>query len=469
MSESPESAPAPEQTPASESSPTPEAGPQVPNFEQAPQPEIPQQEAQNSPSPEIRLGKGNCWETLSLDKNASKEDIGSRYRDLAKKYHPDAGGNPEDFKVLQKAYEDTKNISVNGSPDGIAPEATMAAGAGVAASGMAERGVTPEQRQAAMDAMFAAANISRKESVFYGHHPEQDLNAQHEARIREIDEDYARRKKEDEQFNASVAEMQRKIDEEIAAKKAQEKAEQEKMQRYIFSPTGPDEFVRDMQTSAIKDIIMPLSESGLLSPQEINEFMAVGRAVQTEANRPDEKEQKRGNNIEALVNPNVENSALLHAKTSEYIYNGETKADKREKAVRDHGYDVDKLIEAGRNVKKQLKKVEDEDIGLGGDGRNFSKLSENDRIVAELLRGLAVSKRGEGENSYSRHSFLSVGLAELLSDQMGKLDKAVIKPNIGKGRDEVCLKAEGLLNEIPAGIVKNQYKTAWDILKSEIY
>ena len=118
---------------------------------------------------------------------------------------------------------------------------------------------------------------------------------------------------------------------------------------------------------------------------------------------------------------------------------------------------------------KQLKKVEDEDIGLGGDGRNFSKLSENDRIVAELLRGLAVSKRGEGENSYSRHSFLSVGLAELLSDQMGKLDKAVIKPNIGKGRDEVCLKAEGLLNEIPAGIVKNQYKTAWDILKSEIY
>ena len=263
--------------------------------------------------------------------------------------------------------------------------------------------------------------------------------------------------------------MQRKIDEEIAAKKAQEKAEQEKMQRYIFSPTGPDEFVRDMQTSAIKDIIMPLSESGLLSPQEINEFMAVGRAVQTEANRPDEKEQKRGNNIEALVNPNVENSALLHAKISEYIYNGETKADKREKAVRDHGYDVDKLIEAGRNVKKQLKKVEDEDIGLGGDGRNFSKLSENDRIVAELLRGLAVSKRGEGENSYSRHSFLSVGLAELLSDQMGKLDKAVIKPNIGKGRDEVCLKAEGLLNEIPAGIVKNQYKTAWDILKSEIY
>ena len=273
MSESPESAPAPEQTPASESSPTPEAGPQVPNFEQAPQPEIPQQEAQNSPSPEIRLGKGNCWETLSLDKNASKEDIGSRYRDLAKKYHPDAGGNPEDFKVLQKAYEDTKNISVNGSPDGIAPEATMAAGAGVAASGMAERGVTPEQRQAAMDAMFAAGKISRKESVFYGHHPEQDLNAQHEARIREIDEDYARRKKEDEQFNASVAEMQRKIDEEIAAKKAQEKAEQEKMQRYIFSPTGPDEFVRDMQTSAIKDIIMPLSESGLLSPQEINEFM----------------------------------------------------------------------------------------------------------------------------------------------------------------------------------------------------
>ena len=118
---------------------------------------------------------------------------------------------------------------------------------------------------------------------------------------------------------------------------------------------------------------------------------------------------------------------------------------------------------------EQLKKVEDEDIGLGGDGRNFSKLSENDRIVAELLRGLAVSKRGEGENSYSRHSFLSVGLAELLSDQMGKLDKAVIKPNIGKGRDEVCLKAEGLLNEIPAGIVKNQYKTAWDILKSEIY
>ena len=45
------------------------------------------------------------YKELGLDKNASKTEIKSAYRLLAKKYHPDTGGNKEKFLALQLAWE----------------------------------------------------------------------------------------------------------------------------------------------------------------------------------------------------------------------------------------------------------------------------------------------------------------------------------------------------------------------------
>ena len=45
------------------------------------------------------------YKVLGLDKNASKTEIKSAYRLLAKKYHPDTGGNKEKFLALQLAWE----------------------------------------------------------------------------------------------------------------------------------------------------------------------------------------------------------------------------------------------------------------------------------------------------------------------------------------------------------------------------
>jgi DnaJ-class molecular chaperone len=42
---------------------------------------------------------------LQLPAEASLADVRTRYRELAKLYHPDAGGNHADFLALQQAYE----------------------------------------------------------------------------------------------------------------------------------------------------------------------------------------------------------------------------------------------------------------------------------------------------------------------------------------------------------------------------
>ena len=47
----------------------------------------------------------NLYEILGLTKEAKPEEIKSSYRKLAKKLHPDIGGDEEDFKNIQKAYE----------------------------------------------------------------------------------------------------------------------------------------------------------------------------------------------------------------------------------------------------------------------------------------------------------------------------------------------------------------------------
>lgn len=42
---------------------------------------------------------------FELPETTTYDDIKKKYRQLALKYHPDKGGNPEDFKTLQKHYD----------------------------------------------------------------------------------------------------------------------------------------------------------------------------------------------------------------------------------------------------------------------------------------------------------------------------------------------------------------------------
>lgn len=45
------------------------------------------------------------YKTLNVDKNTTKKEIKKAYRELAKEYHPDHGGNEERFKEINEAYD----------------------------------------------------------------------------------------------------------------------------------------------------------------------------------------------------------------------------------------------------------------------------------------------------------------------------------------------------------------------------
>ena len=47
----------------------------------------------------------NLYNILGLNSNAKKSEIKSAYRNLAKKYHPDTGGNKDKFLAIQSAWE----------------------------------------------------------------------------------------------------------------------------------------------------------------------------------------------------------------------------------------------------------------------------------------------------------------------------------------------------------------------------
>jgi curved DNA-binding protein len=46
----------------------------------------------------------NYYNTLGLNKNASKDDIKTAYRKMAMKHHPDRGGDEKKFKEIEEAY-----------------------------------------------------------------------------------------------------------------------------------------------------------------------------------------------------------------------------------------------------------------------------------------------------------------------------------------------------------------------------
>ena len=64
------------------------------------------------------------YQALGIQKGASDDEIKKAYRKLAIRHHPDKGGNPEDFKKVQGAYdilsdpEKKQNFDRFGTPDG---------------------------------------------------------------------------------------------------------------------------------------------------------------------------------------------------------------------------------------------------------------------------------------------------------------------------------------------------------------
>lgn len=52
----------------------------------------------------------NAYAILGLNEGASHEEVKKSYRRLAMKYHPDRGGDPEEFKKIQSAYDYLEKI-----------------------------------------------------------------------------------------------------------------------------------------------------------------------------------------------------------------------------------------------------------------------------------------------------------------------------------------------------------------------
>jgi len=57
----------------------------------------------------------NPYDILGIPQGSSSDDIKKAYRKQAMKHHPDKGGDPDEFKKVQSAYEKLTNPEVNGS------------------------------------------------------------------------------------------------------------------------------------------------------------------------------------------------------------------------------------------------------------------------------------------------------------------------------------------------------------------
>lgn len=56
------------------------------------------------------------WQVLGVSPDASKDDIKTAYRKLARDHHPDLGGDPNRFIEIQKAYEQLTNPQPQSNP-----------------------------------------------------------------------------------------------------------------------------------------------------------------------------------------------------------------------------------------------------------------------------------------------------------------------------------------------------------------
>ena len=55
----------------------------------------------------LLLGYGSeWWEILGINKAANKQEVINAYKSMAKVHHPDAGGDPEQFQKIRKAYDE---------------------------------------------------------------------------------------------------------------------------------------------------------------------------------------------------------------------------------------------------------------------------------------------------------------------------------------------------------------------------
>ncbi|GHO50687.1 J domain-containing protein [Ktedonospora formicarum] len=62
-----------------------------------------------------RAGIENALHFFGLDHTATQEDLKRQYRQLAKRYHPDMGGDEAKFKTLQYAHTLLKTYIKSGS------------------------------------------------------------------------------------------------------------------------------------------------------------------------------------------------------------------------------------------------------------------------------------------------------------------------------------------------------------------
>lgn len=62
--------------------------------------------------------KEGPWVVLGIERTASEDEINKAFREKSKDCHPDKGGNPEDFKRLNKAREEMLKIvrGTHGNP-----------------------------------------------------------------------------------------------------------------------------------------------------------------------------------------------------------------------------------------------------------------------------------------------------------------------------------------------------------------
>lgn len=56
------------------------------------------------------VADSSCYEVLGVDPHASEDELRRRFRELAKRLHPDRGGRVDEFVVINRAYVDALRL-----------------------------------------------------------------------------------------------------------------------------------------------------------------------------------------------------------------------------------------------------------------------------------------------------------------------------------------------------------------------